>query len=135
MHMRLQGNCHGLAFHTRTLAPQEASWGPLMSLVGEGINGEGRAWAKEKAGIKERWREINTALTELRDAQTTWTIPDAALKANMKDAVAEDFLPVYKVGRPFCDVVCVVRETPRTSWQFTSLGFLVRCRVCARQRP
>lgn len=106
-----------------------------MSLVGEGINGEGRAWAKEKAGIKERWREINTALTELRDAQTTWTIPDAALKANMKDAVAEDFLPVYKVGRPFCDFVCVVRETPRTSWQFTSLGFLVRCRVCARQRP
>ncbi|BDA42170.1 Exocyst complex component EXO70A1 [Coccomyxa sp. Obi] len=76
---------------------QEASWGPLMSLVGEGVNGEGRAWAKEKAGIKERWREINTALTELRDAQCTWTIPDPALKANMKDAVAEDFLPVYKM--------------------------------------
>ena len=69
-----------------------------MSLVGEGVNGEGRAWAKERAGIKERWREINTALTELRDAQCTWTIPDPALKANMKDAVGEDFLPVYKVG-------------------------------------
>ncbi|EIE20659.1 Exo70 exocyst complex subunit [Coccomyxa subellipsoidea C-169] len=76
---------------------QESSWGPLMALVGDGVNGEGRAWAKEKAGIKERWREINTALTELRDAQCTWTIPDPALKANMKDAVAEDFLPLYKM--------------------------------------
>lgn len=78
---------------------QEASWGPLASLVGDAVNGEGRAWAKEKAGIKERWREINAALTELHDAQSTWTIPDPALKANMKDAVAEDFLPLYKVRR------------------------------------
>lgn len=68
-----------------------------MSLVGDGVNGESRAWAKERSGIKERWREVNTALTELRDAQCTWTIPDPALKANMKDAVAEDFLPLYKV--------------------------------------
>lgn len=79
------------------LPSQEASWGPLMSLVGDGVNGESRAWAKERSGIKERWREVNTALTELRDAQCTWTIPDPALKANMKDAVAEDFLPLYKV--------------------------------------
>ncbi|KAK9901547.1 hypothetical protein WJX75_001553 [Coccomyxa subellipsoidea] len=76
---------------------QEASWGPLMSLVGHGVNGESHAWAKERSGIKERWREVNTALTELRDAQCTWTIPDPALKANMKDAVAEDFLPLYKM--------------------------------------
>jgi hypothetical protein len=79
------------------LPSQEASWGPLMSLVGDGVNGENHAWAKERSGIKERWREVNTALTELRDAQCTWTIPDPALKANMKDAVAEDFLPLYKV--------------------------------------
>ena len=79
---------------------QEVSWGPLMALVGDGVGGEGRAWAKERAGIKERWREINAAITDLRDSQCAWTIPDAALRANMKDAIAEDFLPPYKVG-PF----------------------------------
>lgn len=95
---------------------QESSWGPLMALVGDGVNGEGRAWAKEKAGIKERWREINTALTELRDAQCTWTIPDPALKANMKDAVAEDFLPLYKVcsGISVCFCLCVCNLSRRS---------------------
>jgi hypothetical protein len=74
-----------------------------MSLVGDGVDGEGRAWAKEKAGIKERWRDINSALTELKDTQCAWTIPDAALRANMKDAICEDFLPIYKVCPPrFC---------------------------------
>ncbi len=76
---------------------QEISWGSLMNLVGEGVTGEGKAWAKERAGIKERWREINAAMSELRDSQCSWTIPDASLRANMKDAVAEDFVPLYKV--------------------------------------
>lgn len=79
---------------------QEISWGSLMSLVGEGVQGEDKAWAKERAGIKERWKEINTALAELRDTQCSWTIPDASLRANMKDAVAEDFVTLYKVR--FC---------------------------------
>ena len=80
------------------LAVQEISWGSLMSLVGEGVTGEGKAWAKERAGIKERWREINAAISELRDTQCSWTIPDASLRANMKDAIAEDFVPLYKVS-------------------------------------
>lgn len=78
---------------------QEMSWGSLMSAVGEGVSGEKRAWAQDRAGIKERWRQISTALTELRDTQSAWTIPDASLRANMKDAVAEDFVPLYKVSR------------------------------------
>lgn len=69
-----------------------------MALVGDGVTWQGKAWAKERAGIKERWREINAALAELRDTQCAWTIPDASLRANMKDAVAEDFVPLYKVG-------------------------------------
>ena len=77
---------------------QEMSWGSLMSAVGEGMSGEKRAWAQDRAGIKERWRQISTALTELRDTQSAWTIPDASLRANMKDAVAEDFVPLYKVS-------------------------------------
>ncbi len=68
-----------------------------MSLVRDAVSGEGKAWAKERAGIKERWRDVNAAITELRDTQCSWTIPDASLRANMKDAIAEDFVPLYKV--------------------------------------
>ena len=82
----------------RIWAVQEISWGSLMNLVGEGVTGEGKAWAKERAGIKERWREINAAMSELRDTQCSWTIPDASLRANMKDAIAEDFVPLYKAS-------------------------------------
>lgn len=85
---------HLASLHTPS---QEISWGNLMSLVGDDVNGEGKAWAKERAGIKERWRDINAAITELRDTQCSWTIPDASLRANMKDAIAEDFVPLYKV--------------------------------------
>ena len=42
-------------------------------------------------------RQVNGALGELREALCAWTIPDAALRGNLKDAVTEDFLPHYKV--------------------------------------
>ena len=40
---------------------------------------------------------MNAALGELKEVQSGWTIPDAALRANMKDAIMDDFLPAYKV--------------------------------------
>ena len=33
----------------------------------------------------------------LQEQQSLWSIPDPLLRSNMKDALAEDFLPVYKV--------------------------------------
>ena len=62
-----------------------------MQLVSSGVAGD------TKAGIKERWRDVNAAMTELRDTQCAWTIPDAVLRSNMKDAILEDFVPLYKV--------------------------------------
>ena len=41
--------------------------------------------------------QINAALGELRETQSGWTIPDTALRANMKDAIIDDFLPAYQV--------------------------------------
>lgn len=37
-------------------------------------------------------------LQSLQEQQSQWSIPDPLLRSNMKDALAEDFLPVYKVG-------------------------------------
>jgi hypothetical protein len=93
----LTGLVRKLCSCMRLRAQQEASWGPLTALVAEGAGSAGRPWPKEKAGIKERWREVNAALAELREQQCAWTIPDAALRANLKDAIAEDFLPHYQV--------------------------------------
>lgn len=36
-------------------------------------------------------------LQTLQEQQRQWTIPDTLLQSNMKDAIAEDFLPAYKV--------------------------------------
>ena len=37
-------------------------------------------------------------MQSLQEQQSQWSIPDPLLRSNMKDALAEDFLPVYKVG-------------------------------------
>ena len=37
-------------------------------------------------------------LQTLQEQQQQWTIPDALLQSNMKDAIAEDFLPSYHVS-------------------------------------
>jgi len=34
---------------------------------------------------------------EGQEQQSQWTIPDTLLRSNMKDAIAEDFLPSYNV--------------------------------------
>lgn len=38
-------------------------------------------------------------LQNLQEQQKRWTIPDTLLQSNMKDAIAEDFLPAYKVSK------------------------------------
>lgn len=38
----------------------------------------------------------------LQEQQSQWTIPDTVLRSNMKDAIAEDFLPSYNVRALAC---------------------------------
>ena len=40
---------------------------------------------------------VCNVLQSLQEQQSQWSIPDPLLRSNMKDALAEDFLPVYKV--------------------------------------
>ncbi|KAK9821134.1 hypothetical protein WJX81_005577 [Elliptochloris bilobata] len=72
---------------------QALAWGPLQALLAEPPGGR----AMDKAGVKARWRDVNAALGVLHESQSAWTIPDAALRANMKDALLDDVLPLYEV--------------------------------------
>ena len=42
------------------------------------------------------------AVKGLQEQQSQWTIPDTVLRSNMKDAIAEDFLPSYNVRAVAC---------------------------------
>lgn len=66
-----------------------------------------------QASIKERWQQLNAAIDLLIDQQKGWRVPDQALRANLHDAIAEDFVIVYKVKRlciflsSFCQTVII----------------------------
>ncbi len=49
-----------------------------------------------KAAVKERFRVVSAALGATEAEQGGWTIPDGVLRANLRDALAEDFLPPYE---------------------------------------
>lgn len=49
------------------------------------------------------------AVQSLQEQQRQWTIPDTLLRSNMKDAIAEDFLPSYHVRHAY---FCLCVEKP-----------------------
>ena len=50
-----------------------------------------------QALIKERWQHLNMALDLLIEQQKAWRVPDQGLRANLRDAIIEDFVSAYKV--------------------------------------
>ena len=63
-----------------------------------------------KAGCYCSWNCMlicaSHAVQSLQEQQHQWTIPDTLLRSNMKDAIAEDFLPSYHVRQAYCCLVC-----------------------------
>ena len=45
--------------------------------------------------IKEKFRTLNQTIQSLHEVQSGWVVPDIQLRRNLKDAIAEDFLPFY----------------------------------------
>ena len=45
--------------------------------------------------IKEKFRTLNQTIQALHEVQSAWIVPDSMLRRNLKDAIAEDFLPFY----------------------------------------
>ena len=43
-------------------------------------------------------QRVHAAVQGLQEQQSQWTIPDTLLRSNMKDAIAEDFLPSYSAS-------------------------------------
>lgn len=91
---------------------QALAWGPLCALLAA------PAKPLDKAGAKARWRDVNAALGVLHESQSAWTIPDAALRANMKDAILDDVLPLYEVR--LCRMAARARTLPRRPPAFAS---------------
>ena len=50
-----------------------------------------------QALIKEHWQNLNAALELLIDQQKGWRVADQGLRANLRDAIVEDFITVYQV--------------------------------------
>lgn len=46
--------------------------------------------------MKDRYKAIGNALAAMEAEQSGWTIPDGVLRANLRDALSEDFLPPYE---------------------------------------
>ncbi|KAL0036401.1 hypothetical protein WJX77_006182 [Trebouxia sp. C0004] len=76
---------------------QNQSWGPLIALVKDNRPPPSRVVnsAKDRGAIKELFLTLNGYIQGLQEQQSQWTIPDTLLRSNMKDAIAEDFLPLY----------------------------------------
>lgn len=78
-----------------------ACWQPLLLLVRDspqGLSGDGKfvKWDKERVLIKERFTRVNADISSLHSTQKAWVIPDAVLKASIKEAINSQFLPAYQ---------------------------------------
>ncbi|KAK9818574.1 hypothetical protein WJX74_001369 [Apatococcus lobatus] len=76
---------------------QNMSWGELIKMVKADTNVDRQqiTWTKEKTVIKEKFRTLNQTIQALHEVQSAWIVPDPLLRRNLKDAIAEDFLPFY----------------------------------------
>ena len=83
---------------------QEAAWGPaLAALRADAAAGPASASAAlDRAGkeaVKERWAAVNRALEAAQAQQVFWTVPDAALRRSLREAVAAAVVAPYEVRR------------------------------------
>ena len=46
--------------------------------------------------MKDRFRQLSMALAAMEETQSGWAIPDLVLRANLRDALSDDFLPLYE---------------------------------------
>lgn len=54
------------------------------------------SYCHPQATVKDRFRQMGVLLGAIEDGQGGWAIPDLVLRANLRDALSEDFLPGYE---------------------------------------
>ena len=52
---------------------------------------------RTQAHIKDTFRGVNAVLAHVEATQAAWSIPDALLRGNLREAICEDVLPPYEV--------------------------------------
>ena len=105
---------------------QEAAWGPaLAALRADTAAGPASAAPSlDRAGkeaVKERWAAVNRALEAAQAQQVFWTVPDAALRRSLREAVADAVVPPYEVRRWWGLPACL-HESPHSSVAWISQG-------------
>lgn len=59
------------------------------------VTHQGCGLAPLQASVKERCKAVSAAVAAIHESQSSWAVPDATLRTNLRAAVAEDFLPPY----------------------------------------
>lgn len=77
---------------------QRATWMKVLScLKDEGIHvGGSFSSGVSKAALKERFKSFNAAFEEVHRSQSTWIVPDAQLREELRISIAEKLLPAYR---------------------------------------
>ncbi|XP_031116164.1 exocyst complex component EXO70B1 [Ipomoea triloba] len=72
-----------------------ASWSKVLScLKDEGIGGSSSS--ASKIALKERFKNFNTCFEELYRIQTSWKVPDAQLREELRISISEKVIPAYR---------------------------------------
>ena len=79
---------------------QEAAWGPTLAL----LRSDARSPVSPnlahdraaRAAAKERWAALNRALGEAEGAGKAWVVTDPSMREALRDAIAEQLLPLYQ---------------------------------------
>lgn len=77
---------------------QRATWMKVLScLRDEGLHvGGSFSSGVSKTALKERFKSFNAAFEEVHRSQSTWIVPDAQLREELRISIAEKLLPAYR---------------------------------------
>jgi len=69
----------------------------LSCLRDEGLHvGGSFSSGVSKTALKERFKSFNAAFEEVHRSQSTWIVPDAQLREELRISIAEKLLPAYR---------------------------------------
>lgn len=98
-----------------------------------------------QAVVKERIRQLSLALAAIEETQCMWSIPDVVLRANLRDALADDFVVPYEalLARNAASASRVGNKHIRFQVRHTEFSQIIvectpdlgRCRFCAAGTP
>lgn len=77
---------------------QRATWVRVLnSLRDEGLHVSGSfSSGVSKSALRERFKAFNTMFEEVHRVQSTWSVPDAQLREELRISLSEHLIPAYR---------------------------------------